>query len=155
MSVYPKPVVEKILFTTTNIVLAATHVDGDVLGGRLSANFAQRGSWGGILDSIRVNDIAAVGNTIDVYVFDDAPTVFADDAVFAPVDADLRHLIYKTSIAAWTAMGANVSYAEDINIDVAFDLRNGLYFYIVLNDATPSAYGAGGLEMAVRFRRTG
>lgn len=72
---------------------------GDVVGGLLEFDISD-GSGGGVVNAIRMVDEDSQAEPYSLYVFNDKPTVIANDAAFALTVADMRKLIAVVPIVA-------------------------------------------------------
>jgi hypothetical protein len=115
------------------------YTDGDTIGGLLT--FGTLISTGSILRHLTLTDQAGQGSAVDLWLFDAAPTTFADDAAFAPVYADLTKLVAKVAIASADYSTENsMKWVAKTGLDVTL-VKPVLYGYLVANGSTPN-YGA-------------
>lgn len=103
----------------------SAYASGDVLFQPLELpNFFAGAGCCSILESVHATDLASQSTAIDLYFFSKAPasSVGANNAAFAPVDADMVFCVGKVSIAAadFAASGANNSTATKAAIGQLF-----------------------------------
>ena len=132
MSVYPEAPVETFHFLPSQIPvqIAGAYTAGDVVGGALSADFSNKGSNIGWLETLFLHDINDEATNITVYVFEGTPAAILDDAAMAISETDAPKLLYVWAITTWTATLSR-NYKEVTGLHLPFDMRRGLTFYIV------------------------
>ena len=97
-----------ITISQTPVVTAGAEDAGDALGGLLTFEGAARvAGGGGIIKSVMILDDAGQDASLELWLFSDAFTAIADNAAWAPAEADLHKLvaIITTGDGAWFAAG--------------------------------------------------
>lgn len=92
----------------TPTVTAGAYSAGDAVGGLLTfANAAPGTGLGGVIKDLVILDDAGQDAEMELWLFDQTFTAMADNAAWAPSEADLRNLvaIISTSSGAWFAAG--------------------------------------------------
>lgn len=120
--------------TFTPVVTAGIYSANDVVGGRMSF-FAGNN---GVLRSVIATDKASVGMACKLYIFDAQPTTLADNAAFAPTEADLKKLIATIAIAGadWVTLATRDHVQKAVEIPYRSP-SSTLYAYLTC-DATPT-----------------
>lgn len=97
-----------ITISQTPTVTAGAYSAGDAVGGLLTFdNAALVAGDGGVIKSLIILDDAGQDAQLELWLFKEAFTPMADNAAWAPSEADLRKLvgIISTSDGAWFAAG--------------------------------------------------
>jgi hypothetical protein len=122
-------------------VTAGAYSAGDAVGGLLTfANAARVSGGGGVIKSVVIIDDAGQDAELELWLFDRTFTAMADNAAWAPSEADLENLVGVISTAdsarGWMAAGT----PSVITIDVAtrFDLNGTSLFGQLVTRGTPT-----------------
>jgi hypothetical protein len=122
-------------------VTAGAYSAGDAVGGLLTfANAARVSGGGGVIKSVTIIDDAGQDAELELWLFDRTFTAMADNAAWAPSEADLENLVGVISTAdsarGWMAAGT----PSVITIDVAtrFDLNGTSLFGQLVTRGTPT-----------------
>lgn len=92
---------DRIVLDVVPVITAGAYSLGDAIGGRLEFDGATAGAGEtGVLEMIRLVDRAQQNVALDLVLFDQAFTAIADNAVFAPSDADLENCLGVVNVAA-------------------------------------------------------
>ena len=120
--------------STSPTVTAGAYSAGDVVGGLIKLDFQTAGGWA-VLDDIVLVDDADQISSITVHVFNQAPSTIADNAAFAPTEADLKKKVAKVSITSFDTDGADRwgQAAPNITKKQISLPKNALWFYVVDN----------------------
>lgn len=127
--------------TVAPTVTAGAYSANDVVGGVLTFDVSSA-SGVLLLKTLRIVDDGDVKAAGTLWLFNSAPTSFADNAAFAPVIADLKKVIGKVAVVAgdYTTVNGNAIALLEDQTDV-FKVDGGtLYGYFVCS-GTPT-YGA-------------
>jgi hypothetical protein len=133
-------------------VTAGAYSDGDVVGGLLTLTDLAL-VRGALLNKIVVVDAADQKAAFDLWLFNAAPTTFADNAAFAPTAADLTKVISRIAFAAADYQSENsLAHGELDDINTVIPTNIGvLYAYVVLNGSTPTYTATDDLWLAFDF----
>jgi hypothetical protein len=145
--------VRRIAVTPTVDTVAYTA--GDVVGGLMTFAVTPQG-FDGEIKSVLVTDAANQKEPYTLYVFNEAPTTFADQAAFMPTAADLNKLVTTVTVgtADYTTSASTIGYAllgghEDTDMAIPVHSDNGdLYIYAVAA-STPDYTTASDLVLTV------
>ena len=112
----------------------------DVVGGLLSLDFQTAAGWVALDDIVLVDD-ADVITGITIHVFNQQPSTIADNAAFAPTEADLKKKVAKVLIASFDTAGSDRwgQAAPNITKKLISLPHNKLWFYIVDDDGVTFA----------------
>ena len=97
-----------ISISQTPTVTAGAYSAGDAVGGLLTfANAARASGDGGVIKDLLILDNAGQDAELELWLFNATFTAMADNAAWAPSEADLRKLvaIVSTADGAWFAAG--------------------------------------------------
>jgi hypothetical protein len=127
----------------------------DVVGGLLKCVYGTGG--GALLRSIKVLDKANQSEPYIIHIYRSQPSAIADDAAFAPTDADGQKEIGQITVLAGdyaTANGSAYSAAflrgALVDIDVPETCAGTIYIYLQCTD-TPDYVAADDLEIEMFF----
>jgi hypothetical protein len=127
---------------TTPTITAGAYSANDVIGGLQTINV--KAGFGGTIRRINVVDDDSEAAAMTLYVFDQQPSAFADNAAFAPTVADLKKLVDTVAIATGDYVTINSNdyvIKKDINIDYDTENTGGtdstFYVYAVVT-GTPT-----------------
>ena len=99
---------EGITISQTPTVTAGAYAAGDAVGGLLTfANAGRASTLGGVIKDLLILDDAGQDVELELWLFNATFTAMADNAAWAPSEADLRKLvgIISTADGAWFAAG--------------------------------------------------
>lgn len=119
--------------TQSPTVTAGAYTAGDAVGGLLTfANAARAAGMGGVIKDLLILDDAGQDAELELWLFGDTFTAMANNAPWAPSEADLRKLvgIITTSDGAWFAAGT--PSAARVEVSQRYDcVATSLYGQIV------------------------
>lgn len=120
----------------------SAYADGDVIDGILTVPGVRKKGSSGIITSVEIiQDVAAPD--IQVFAFTEAITVAADNAAFAPTQADMEKVIAladngcSINLTTWETVGSYYVSSKS-NINAPFNVgteEENLYFLLVANGA--------------------
>lgn len=122
--------------TATPTVTAGGYTANDVIGGLVKLTFQTAGGWCVLDDIVLVDDADSI-SSITIHVFNAAPSTIADNAAFAPTEADLQKKVAKVVMTAFDTEGSDRWGQAAPNIikkQIALP-NNALWFYIVATAA--------------------
>jgi len=133
---------------------------GDVVGGLLTSDAIPQIKGGGFISWVRLVDDAVQHEPYYLYCYTDTPSTIANDAAFAPLEADdlLLYTIINIPAANYDLSGSEA----DAGFGLGKDLRTSdyhmipvlpdgkMYFYLVAQD-TPDYADANDLTMHILF----
>ena len=138
------------LFTVAPTITAGAYSAGDVVGGLLSfgaiaatgqTTFGGPNRVGeGTVRRLKIVDDGNVKAALKLWLFNAAPTTFADNVAFAPTIDDLKKVVTVISIAAtdYTTVNGNaIGLVENLGRSLKIPTDAPLYGYLV-TDATPT-----------------
>lgn len=136
-------------------VALTAYTAGDVVGGLITFNITDA-SGGGVVNTIRMVDEDSQAEPYTLYIFNDKPTVIADDAAFATAVtvADLRKLIAVVPIVAgdYTTLNSmdyvHLDLVDLLGHPLIFNGNGSLWAYLVAGD-TPDYANADTLYIAL------
>lgn len=113
-------------------VTAGAYSAGDVIGGLIKLEFQTAGGWCALNDIVVVDDSDVIAS-LNIHVFNEAPTSVNDNAAYAPSVADLNKKVAKVAISSFDTDGSDRwgSAAPQINNKLIRLPKNALWFYIV------------------------
>lgn len=130
----------------TAVIQLTDAVEGDAL---------QKGTVGGLIQSVIITDLASQSAALDVIFFDANPsnTTFTDNAAFDIDDLDLVNIIGFAQVTSYAAFADN-SVGQDLQLAIPFvlDTSNILYAAIV-SRGTPTYTGTTDLTIRVGILR--
>jgi len=130
---------EGITISQTPTVTAGAYSAGDAVGGLLTfANAARVSGGGGVTKNILMIDDVGNDLALELWLFSVTFTAMADNAAWAPSEADLRNLIgvvYSTD-GAWAAAGT--PSVNDIEVSKRYDLTGTSMFGQLVTRGTPT-----------------
>ena len=109
---------------------------GDVIGGLLTFRVGTE-SGGGAITRLLITDDDSQGAAGSLYLFNAAPTTFADNAAFAPVDADLTKLETVIPIPSFTTVNSR-DWGESASILHVFQHGIGVLYGYYVTSGTPT-----------------
>jgi len=118
----------------------AAYANGDVIGGRIAVP-VRAFHTSGFINKIVIDDADGEGVAIDVHIYNDAPTVIADNAAFSLATVADR-ILHAGALAVATGDYATYGSEKHANVmytsgdEVQFDTDTGyIYVYLALNGA--------------------
>ena len=123
----------------TPTVTTGAYTAGDAVGGLLTfANAARVSGGGGVVKDLIILDDAGQDVELELWIFDSTFTAMADNAAWAPSEADLRKLvgIISTSDGAWFAAGT--PSAARVEASQRYDLTGTSMFGQLVTRETPT-----------------
>lgn len=123
----------------TPTVTAGAYSANDAVGGLLTfANAARTSGGGGVLKDVLILDDAGQDSALELWLFNATFTAMADNAAWAPSEADLRKLvaIVSTVDGAWFAAGT--PSAARIEVSQRYDLTGTSLFGQLVTRGTPT-----------------
>jgi len=125
----------------TPTVTAGAYTAGDAVGGLLTFTNVARTSGGGVvLKSVVIIDDAGQDEELELWLFDQTFTAMADNAAWAPSEADLENLIgivsTEDSSNGWCEAGT--PSAIDIEVSKRLDLDGTSLFGQLVTRGTPT-----------------
>jgi len=133
--------------SVTPTVGTDAYTAGDVVGGLMSFQFTGHHPFDGIIRSVRLVDDYAQSEEYTLYIFNQKPSTIADDAAFAPTEADLLKLVTTVAVATgdWAEINSNdwalLGEHEDTAMGVYVHSYNG-YLYMYAQAADTPDYNA-------------
>lgn len=99
---------KSVRIAVTPTISTSIYASGDAVGGLLTfANAARFSGGGGVLLGVTIIDKDQEQVPFDLVLFDRTFTASADNAVFAPSDADLANVICSVDISTYTNFSTN------------------------------------------------
>jgi len=122
--------------STSPTVTAGGYTAEDVIGGLIKLDFQTAGGWGALDDIVLVDDADSISN-ITIFVFNQAPSTIADNAAYAPTEADLKKMVAKVQISSFETAGSDRwgQAAPNITKKIISIPKGSLWFYLVATAA--------------------
>ena len=121
----PWPVsTDGITISQTPAITAGAYIAGDAVGGLLTfANAARATGGGGVIKSARIVDGAGQDVELELWLFNQTFVAMADNAPWAPAEADLENLlaVISTEDSAQGWLAAGTPSAIDIEVAKRYD----------------------------------
>lgn len=134
------------------VKIGGAYSANDVVGGLLTFDVANA-AGSGCVQAVRLVDDDNENAAMTLYLFNAAPTVFADDAAFAPTVADLKKLIGIVTIAAGnyvTLNGNSVALLQGPSSpNVFFKTATGMIYGYLVCTGTPTYTAATDLHLTL------
>ena len=130
---------EGITISQSPTVTVGAYSAGDAVGGLLTfANAGRFSGGGGVAKNVVLIDDAGTDVAMELWLFSETFTAMADNAAWAPSQADLRKLIgvVYSSDGAWAAAGT--PSINDIEISKRYDLAGTSMFGQLVTRGTPT-----------------
>ena len=145
--------------SVTPTVTAGAYSASDVVGGRLSFS-VQAASGVYLLKSVRLVDDGNVKAAGSLYLFNSAPTAFADNAAFEPVIGDLSKVVASVAIAAadYTTLNGNALGLVDDRSGIkggSFTVSAGVLYGYFVCSGTPTYTAVGDLTISIALMSEG
>jgi len=132
---------EGITISQTPAITAGAYAAGDAVGGLLTfANAARVSGGGGVIKSVVIVDDAGADAELELWLFDRTFTAMADNAPWAPSEADLENLIaiVQTADATQGWLAAGTPSAIVIEVSQRYDLNGTSLFGQLVARDTPT-----------------
>lgn len=138
---------------TALVVATSAYTAHDVVGGLLKCSYGTGG--GALLRRIKVLDYGVQSEPYIIHIYRSAPSTIADDAAFAPLDADGLLELGVVTVAAGNYVTANgsaysVAYMEAVNLEIPEICVGTIYIYLQCTD-TPDYVAATDLVIEMTF----
>ena len=137
----------------TTAVMAYT--SGDVLGVQMTMDMNNRGSGAiaGSLEGVTIADDSAVIGAVDLFFFNATTTPAADNAAYAPSDAEVRTCVGVVSVTTLPSSGANnkivtLSNAEQ---DVPLYAPSGVLYVVAVTRTGNAVFASGATALQYRL----
>ena len=120
-------------------VTAGAYIANDAVGGLLTfANAARAIGWGGVVKNMIILDDAGQDAELELWLFNQTFTAMADNAPWAPAEADLENLIciISTTNGAWFPAGT--PSAARVEVSQRYDLIGASLFGQLVTRGTPT-----------------
>jgi len=130
---------EGITISQTPTVTAGAYAANDAVGGLLTfANAARESGGGGVVKDVIILDDAGQDAAMELWLFNATFVAMADNALWAPSEADLRKLvaIISTTDGAWFAAGT--PSAARVEVSQRYDLAGTSLFGQLVTRGTPT-----------------
>ena len=125
----------------TPTVTAGAYVANDAVGGLLTfANAARSTGGGGVIKTVVIIDDAGQDSELELWLFNQTFTAMADNAAWAPSEADLENLVGVISTEDSSQGWLDAGTPSAITIDVAtrYDLTGTSLFGQLVTRGTPT-----------------
>ena len=120
-------------------VTAGIYAANDVVGEQMTfANAALVAGGGGVIKSCQIIDDAGQDVVLELWLFNQAFTVIADNAPWAPSQADLRNLVCVISSNDGTWYAAGTPSVCDIEVSERYDAAATSLFGQLVTRGTPT-----------------
>jgi hypothetical protein len=130
---------EGITISQTPTVTAGVYSANDAVGGLLTfASAARVSGGGGIIKQVVLLDDAGQDAAMELWLFNSTFTAMADNAAWAPSEADLRKLIAIVSTADGAYFAAGTPSAARVVVDQRYDLTGTSMFGQLVTRGTPT-----------------
>jgi len=131
--------VDGITIAQTPTVTAGAYVANDAVGGLLTfANAARVTGGGGVLKDVIILDDAGQDAALELWLFSVTFTAMADNAPWAPSEADLRNLVAVASTGDGAWFDAGTPSAAVIEVSQRYDCVGTSLFGQLVTRGTPT-----------------
>lgn len=128
------------------------YTSGDVLGGLMTATFNQRGACSIAVTSLVITDASAVIGATDLYLFNATLTPAANNAAFAPSDAELATLIGVLPAATVYTHAGNKAVTWGFGSEeVPLYLPEGILYMVAVTRTANAVFAAGATSLNFRL----
>ena len=128
---------EGITISQTPTVTAGAYIANDAVGGLLTfANAARVSGGGGVIKNVIILDDAGQDVAMELWLFSGTFTAMADNAPWAPSEADLRLLLGIAASGTWYAAGT--PSAARIEVSQRYDCAGTSLFGQLITRGTPT-----------------
>lgn len=123
----------------TPVVTAGAYSANDVVGGLLTFEGASRDhDEGGVIKDVIILDDAGQDAALELWLFKETFTAIADNAAWAPSEADLRNLVAVISTSDGTWYAAGTPSVSRIEVSQRYDLTGTSLFGQLVTRGTPT-----------------
>lgn len=125
----------------TPAITAGAYSIGDAVGGLLTfANAARESGGGGVIKDVVIVDDAGQDAELELWLFNQTFTAMADNAAWAPSEADLENLVtvISTEDSAQGWLAAGTPSAIEIEVARRYDLAGTSLFGQLVTRGTPT-----------------
>ena len=128
-----------VTISQTPTITAGAYSAGDAVGGLLTfANAARTSGGGGFVKNVLLVDDAGQDAQLELWLFDQTFTAIADNAAWAPTEADLENLIAIVSTVDGTWRAAGTPSAISVEASLRYDLTGTSLFGQLVTRGTPT-----------------
>lgn len=128
-----------ISISQTPTVTAGAYSAGDAVGGLLTfANAARVAGGGGVIKDLIILDDAGQDAELELWLFNATITAMADNAAWAPSEADLRKLVAIISTSDGAGFAAGTPSAARVEASQRYDLTATSMFGQLVTRGTPT-----------------
>lgn len=143
-----------ITISQTPTVTAGAYTAGDAVGGLLTfANAARISAGGGVTKNMVIVDDAGQDAELELWLFDRTFSAIADNAAWAPTEADLENLIAIISTSDGTWRAAGTPSAVDIEVSKRYDLTGTSMFGQLVTRGTPTFAATDDISVKIALLR--
>lgn len=144
------------VLTSSGLTTATTaYTSGDVLGGQMTMDMNIRGSGpiAGCIKSVVISDSSAVIGAVDLFFYNASTTPAADNAAYAPSDAEVQTLVGVLSAATQPVTGAGNKIATLSNLeqDIPFYAPTGALYVVAVTRSANAVFAAGSTSLQYRL----
>ena len=144
------------VLASSGLTTAVTaYTSGDVLGVQMTMDMNNRGSGAiaGSLEGVTIADDSAVIGAVDLFFFNATTTPAADNAAYAPSDAEVRTCVGVVSVTTLPSSGANnkivtLSNAEQ---DVPLYAPSGVLYVVAVTRTGNAVFASGATALQYRL----
>lgn len=130
---------EGITISQTPTITAGAYTANDAVGGLLTfANAARVAGYGGVIKDLLILDDAGQDVELELWLFNATFTAMADNAPWAPSEADLRNLVAIISTADGSWFAAGTPSAARIEVSQRYDCTGTSLFGQLVTRGTPT-----------------
>jgi hypothetical protein len=136
--------------SVTPVVTAGAYSANDVMGGLLEFSLEELSVYGGIVGAVQVTDKGIAAPAGILYLFDSLPATIADNAAFAPSDADAANIFAEITLPAYTSLTNNrIAISQSLNYLFSSDTSK-IYGYLPCT-GTPTLGSVNALTITLRI----
>jgi hypothetical protein len=138
----------------TPAVTAGAYAANDAVGGILTfANAARVAGGGGFIEGMVLLDDAGEDAATELWLFSETFTAMADNAAWAPSEADLRNLVGIITTANGAYFAAGTPSAAVVEADQRFDLLGTSMFGQLVTRGTPTYVATDDVTVILKIRQ--
>jgi len=139
------------VISQTPAITAGAYAAGDTVGGLLTfANAARMSGGGGVITDIIIVDDAGQDAELELWLFDRTFTAIADNAAWAPAEADLENCIAVISTSGWTWRAAGTPSVVNAECTRRYDLTGTSLFGQLATRGTPTYVATDDITVKVK-----
>ena len=128
-----------ITISQTPAITAGAYIANDVVGGLLTFAAASRAiGWGGVIKDMVILDDAGQDAALELWLFDQTFTPVADNAPWAPAEADLENLVCIITTANGAYFPAGTPSAAMVEVSQRYDCVGTSLFGQLVTRGTPT-----------------